>query len=352
MVSFQITDGKVTPTFHPIGGEYLSAEAAAERTGQSVELLVEAWRTQFGTAIPETDVAGRPLAAGPQSAPTLAPWSRMSEAEQLELTRQALYPQLPADYFGVFCRIAQERGLSIYCRHLFPQLMTDDRGARTLKIITTIDALRMIAARTGRYQGQVGPDWSGPDEVWKEVWNGDDPPAWARVGIRCAGVAEITWGKADWESYAPYIDFEVLDPFWAKWAPHQLAKCAEALALRKAFPEEMGGVYTKEEMQQAVSKQRVERPRDPFDQRRDTVDSAISRTAPTLLIDNEPLESEEELISLLTTAGYGTEAARERALANFRGKYNALWRTNKNGFYNRVAQDLRALRRQSPTPVN
>ena len=53
-------------------------------------------------------------------------------------------------------------------------------------------------------------------------------------------------GEARWSEYKPAEDF-----MWRKMPHTMLAKCAEALALRKGFPRQLAGLYAKEEMDQA-----------------------------------------------------------------------------------------------------
>jgi hypothetical protein len=73
-------------------------------------------------------------------------------------------------------------------------------------------------------------------------------PKFAKVGVYRKDFQQPTYAIAFWEEYCPDFPNQMM---WAKMPHVMLAKVAEALALRKAFPKQMGGVYTKEEMEQA-----------------------------------------------------------------------------------------------------
>lgn len=154
-----------------------------------------------------------------------------------------------------FFHQAQRTGLDPFAR----QIYMIERGGR-FGIQTSIDGFRIIAQRSGKYAGQDGPYWCGEDGQWVDVWLKQTPPLAAKVGVFHQDFHEPLYAVAKWESYAQS------SPIWKKMPELMLAKCAESLALRKAFPNDLSGIYTDEEMSQTevierkVIPQKVEMP--------------------------------------------------------------------------------------------
>jgi len=161
--------------------------------------------------------------------------------DRLELVRRTIAPDLTDAELELFGAVCRKLGLDPMSR----QIHAVKRSGR-MTIQAGIDGLRLVATRTGDYAGQEGPYWCGPDGVWRDVWLDREPPAAARIGVYRTGFAGPLWAVARWSSYAV-----PQSPTWKKMPDVMLAKCAEALALRRAFPAELAGVYGAEEMHQA-----------------------------------------------------------------------------------------------------
>lgn len=119
-----------------------------------------------------------------------------------------------------------------------------------VQIQTSIDGFRLIAERSKVYEGQTPAQWCGEDGVWKDIWLSKGFPVAARVGVYKKGFREALYAVAHWNEYFAQPGF-----MHKKMPALMLAKVAESLALRKAFPNEMSGLYTQEEMNQEPEKE-------------------------------------------------------------------------------------------------
>lgn len=158
--------------------------------------------------------------------------------DRINLIRRTVAKDSTDDEFAMFLARAQTTRLDPMAR----QIHFVKRGGVGV-IQVGIDGYRLIADRTGLYAGNDEPIFVEDEKglptkatitVWKFVG-----------GVRCAFTA-----AARWSEYVPEGNQGFL---WKKMPHTLLGKCAEALALRKAFPQELSGMYTDEEMHQADS---------------------------------------------------------------------------------------------------
>jgi phage recombination protein Bet len=159
--------------------------------------------------------------------------------EQQQLISSSIAPGCTPDELKLFAYACQRTGLDPFSRQVYAI-----KSSGKLTIQTSIDGLRSIAERTGQLDGS-STEWCGDDGIWADVWLGSKPPAAAKTTI---------WRKGSTHPFvgtALFRDYNANQGLWSKMAAAMIAKCSEALALRKAFPADLSGLYSSDEMEQA-----------------------------------------------------------------------------------------------------
>lgn len=174
-------------------------------------------------------------------------------ADEVDLIKRTICPGSTNDELKMFLYVANKVKLDPFVRQIY-SIERRSKNAKTnqweskKQMLISIDGQRLVAERSGKYLGQVGPFWCGKDGKWLDIWTHSDLPFASKVGVWKEGFKEPTWGIAIFQSYAQYKNDGSLNTFWKKFPELMIAKCAEALALRKAFPDFLSGLYTLEEM--------------------------------------------------------------------------------------------------------
>lgn len=167
--------------------------------------------------------------------------------EQIDLIKRTVAPGTSDDELALFLHQCQRTGLDplsnqIYCMKR-KQKGKDGMWTEKATIQVGIDGYRLIASRTGRY---------APGEVEIKMQGDKIVSAVATVKMCVGGQWFDVKAEAYFDEYKQtFGQTGELMGLWKKMPRQMIAKCAEALALRKAFPAELSGIYTNEEMSQA-----------------------------------------------------------------------------------------------------
>jgi phage recombination protein Bet len=176
--------------------------------------------------------------------------AQMFGAAEMEVIKSVIAKGATDAELKMFVAMSQKLGLDplskqIHCVKRRVKLPSGDWGD-AMTIVVGIDGYRLVADRTQRYCPGRAPTYEYDDD-------GRVTSATAYVLKLAGGAWHEVSAIAFWDEYAQTNKDGQPTAMWAKMPRLMLAKCAEALVLRRAFPAELSGVYTEDEMAQASS---------------------------------------------------------------------------------------------------
>lgn len=164
------------------------------------------------------------------------------------ITRTVAKDHTP-DELAIFLYQCRRTGLDPLSRQIYS---IKRQGKATIQ--TGIDGYRLVAQRTKQYAGMDEVLFDEGLTEYEMLRDGREHPITCTVTVYrlVDGIRTAFWGTAAWIEYKPAPGASGNgDSMWRKMPHTMLSKCAEALALRRGFPQELGGIYTHEEMEQA-----------------------------------------------------------------------------------------------------
>lgn len=162
--------------------------------------------------------------------------------EQLDLLKRTIAKDTTDDEFSLFVNTAKRMGLDPFARQIHAVKRWDSKAkCEVMAIQVGIDGYRTIADRTGVYA-------PGPATEFEVNAKGEIVSATAFVKKLVAGEWHTISAAAHYDEYVQRTKEGVPTSMWKTKPRIMLGKCAEAIALRRAFPSQLAGVYTDDEM--------------------------------------------------------------------------------------------------------
>lgn len=211
---------------------------------------------------PTRSVAGRPQSHAGQAivvrAPGPKPW--LLQPEELTILKNAVCKGATDEELKFCLAVARRRKLDPFKGQIWfvprrDRGADDGEGGTGAKVwipVVSIGGLCHVGARDHKDYGSFSEPEFGPMVTVEWRWKGQgnpkklQVPEWARVEAFKKGSAQPTVGKVWWSEIYPNIDYA---PMVRQMPRRMLAKCAQAQAIRLAYPE-TGGLYIQEEMQE------------------------------------------------------------------------------------------------------
>ena len=158
---------------------------------------------------------------------------------------------------ALFGQVCQRTGLDPFTRQIYAiSRQTWNPATKVneskMTIQLGIDGFRSIAAASGLYSGSQ-TYWCGADGQWVDVWLASEYPAAAKTEVYRGDSAVPFVAVARFSSYVQTTKDGAPNKIWGKMPELMIGKVSEALALRKAFPQQLSGLYATEEMDQAAN---------------------------------------------------------------------------------------------------
>ena len=174
--------------------------------------------------------------------------------DQVELIKRTICAESSDDELKLFLHVAKKSKLDPFAKQIHAVKRYTKNGP-VMSIQVGIDGYRLIAHRTGLCAGISDATFTHKMDTNGKPLRVIDSATVIVKKVVAGTVCEFA-ATAYWDEYAPYYfdkrqGIDALSAMWKQRPKGQLAKCAEALALRKAFPNELSGLYTEEEMQRA-----------------------------------------------------------------------------------------------------
>jgi phage recombination protein Bet len=197
------------------------------------------------------------------------PLAQLADPKRLKLIRDTVAKQASETEFNWFIDICRHTRLDPLRKQIYCFVFhASDAKKRQMVPVTAIGGLRAIAQRTGTYRADNRAPRLETDESLRDSLT--NPLGIIRAEVSVFQHSHGEWheivGEAYWEEFAPIVDEWVDDPEagrrrpsgkrmldktkdgWRRMPRLMLAKCAEAVALRKAWPDDLGNLYEETEI--------------------------------------------------------------------------------------------------------